>query len=96
MGKERLFTQMVQNMKVKKKPSVYIDNVLTNCEILSQSTKTFVTIQARSLCNPLFFLLSPGAWVDDQRSGVGKYTYVNGDSYDGEWLNHVRNGQVGL
>ena len=35
-----------------------------------------------------------GAWVEDQRSGVGKYSYVNGDSYDGEWLNHVRHGQV--
>lgn len=36
-----------------------------------------------------------GAWVEDQRSGVGKYSYVNGDSYDGEWLSHVRHGQVG-
>jgi len=26
------------------------------------------------------------------RSGRGKYYYVNGDFYDGEWLNHVRHG----
>ena len=45
------------------------------------------------LCG-LPLLLSAGAWVDDQRSGVGKYTYVNGDYYEGEWLHHQRQGQV--
>jgi len=34
-----------------------------------------------------------GSWVDDQRCGFGKYFYVNGDNYEGEWLNHVRHGQ---
>ena len=34
-----------------------------------------------------------GSWVDDQRSGFGKYFYVNSDSYEGEWQNHVRHGQ---
>ena len=34
-----------------------------------------------------------GSWVDDQRCGAGKYSYVNGDYYDGEWQNHVRHGQ---
>lgn len=34
-----------------------------------------------------------GSWVDDQRCGFGKYFYINGDTYEGEWLNHVRHGQ---
>jgi len=34
-----------------------------------------------------------GTWVDDQRSGQGKYFYVNGDVYEGEWRDHVRHGQ---
>lgn len=34
-----------------------------------------------------------GGWVDDQRSGFGKYSYINGDTYEGEWQNHVRHGQ---
>ena len=34
-----------------------------------------------------------GSWVEDQRSGNGKYSYINGDYYDGEWQNHVRHGQ---
>lgn len=34
-----------------------------------------------------------GSWVEDQRSGKGKYSYVNGDSYDGEWQSHLRNGR---
>jgi radial spoke head protein 1 len=34
-----------------------------------------------------------GSWVDDQRCGSGKYYYVNGDIYDGEWQRHVRHGQ---
>lgn len=40
------------------------------------------------------FFCASGAWVDDQRSGVGKYTYVNGDFYEGEWQQHLRHGQV--
>lgn len=35
----------------------------------------------------------PGAWQDDMRSGDGKYTYANGDTYEGEWANNVREGQ---
>lgn len=27
------------------------------------------------------------------RQGVGKYTYANGDTYDGEWCHHLRHGQ---
>lgn len=34
-----------------------------------------------------------GSWVDDQRCGSGKYSYINGDYYEGEWQNHVRHGQ---
>jgi len=26
------------------------------------------------------------------RNGRGRYRYVNGDIYDGEWLSHVRHG----
>lgn len=37
------------------------------------------------------FLL--GSWVDDQRCGFGKYSYVNGDTYEGEWKDHQRHGQ---
>ena len=33
-----------------------------------------------------------GSWVDDQRCGSGKFYYVNGDVYDGEWKAHVRHG----
>lgn len=41
------------------------------------------------------YLLSivSGSWVDDQRCGFGKYSYVNGDYFEGEWQNHVRHGQ---
>lgn len=31
-----------------------------------------------------------GSWVEDLRRGHGVYTYPNGDTYDGEWLHHVR------
>ena len=31
--------------------------------------------------------------MEDQRSGSGKYSYINADTYDGEWENHVRHGQ---
>ena len=31
--------------------------------------------------------------MDDQRCGFGKYTYINADTYEGEWQNHVRHGQ---
>ena len=31
--------------------------------------------------------------MDDQRCGPGKYSYINGDYYEGEWQNHVRHGQ---
>lgn len=34
-----------------------------------------------------------GSWVDDQRCGFGKYSYVNGDTYEGEWKDHQRHGQ---
>lgn len=34
-----------------------------------------------------------GSWVDDQRCGFGKYSYVNGDMYEGEWKDHQRHGQ---
>jgi len=37
-------------------------------------------------------LLVSGNWVDDMRSGNGRYRYVNGDIYDGEWAHHVRHG----
>jgi radial spoke head protein 1 len=40
----------------------------------------------------LNFLLT-GGWVEDQRCGFGKYFYVNGDTYEGEWQNHVRHGR---
>ena len=39
--------------------------------------------------SPLFVT---GSWVDDQRCGKGKFYYVNGDIYDGEWKDHVRHG----
>lgn len=31
-----------------------------------------------------------GSWVEDLRQGHGVYTYPNGDTYDGEWLHHLR------
>lgn len=27
------------------------------------------------------------------RNGVGTYTYVNGDTYEGDWSNNLRHGQ---
>lgn len=41
----------------------------------------------------MVFLSCTGSWVDDQRCGFGKYYYINGDIYEGEWQNHVRHGQ---
>lgn len=34
-----------------------------------------------------------GDWVDDMRSGSGKYYYANGDTYEGDWNRHLRHGQ---
>ena len=45
------------------------------------------------ICNNKLFFNQTGSWVDDQRCGTGKYYYINGDIYDGEWQNHVRHGQ---
>lgn len=39
------------------------------------------------------WFLSLGGWVEDQRCGFGKYYYINGDTYEGEWQNHVRHGR---
>ena len=33
-----------------------------------------------------------GNWMADKRNGVGKYTYVNGDTYEGDWENNLRHG----
>ena len=30
--------------------------------------------------------------MDDVRSGRGKYTYPNGDTYDGDWVNNKKHG----
>ena len=40
----------------------------------------------------VWLLLVTGCWADDQRCGKGKFYYVNGDIYDGEWRAHVRHG----
>jgi len=29
-----------------------------------------------------------GSWLDGRLTGLGKMTYPNGDTYDGEWLNN--------
>ena len=34
-----------------------------------------------------------GTWADDARAGFGKYFYINGDTYEGEWQNHSRHGR---
>lgn len=34
-----------------------------------------------------------GQWSEDVRSGKGKYTYANGDTYEGDWSGNVRDGQ---
>ena len=31
-----------------------------------------------------------GSWVEDLRQGHGVYTYPNRDTYDGDWLHHMR------
>jgi len=33
-----------------------------------------------------------GEWGNNERHGSGKYTYVNGDTYDGEWRNGRKHG----
>ena len=33
-----------------------------------------------------------GQWYNDVREGIGKYTYVNGDTYEGEWDTNLRHG----
>ena len=30
--------------------------------------------------------------MTDKCNGVGKYTYVNGDTYEGDWENNLRHG----
>ena len=43
--------------------------------------------------NPHPLLPPSGSWVDDVRSGTGKYTYVNRDTYEGEWVGGLREGR---
>ncbi len=31
--------------------------------------------------------------MDDKRNGWGTYYYINGDTYEGEWRNHLRHGK---
>lgn len=38
-------------------------------------------------------MLCTGEWMDDVRHGQGKYTYINGDTYEGEWSNNLRHGK---
>ena len=33
-----------------------------------------------------------GNWQDNKRNGHGKCEYVNGDIFDGEWINDKPNG----
>lgn len=40
--------------------------------------------------NSPWSLLTAGSWVEDLRQGHGVYTYPNRDTYDGEWLHHLR------
>lgn len=37
-------------------------------------------------------MLFLGTWSEDCRHGNGKYYYVNGDTYDGEWHKNLKNG----
>lgn len=69
---------------------------------LSCKTKSIIHSQgpewipesASNKLNMIFFSWSPiGSWVDDQRCGFGKYFYINNDTFEGEWQNHVRHGQ---
>ena len=40
----------------------------------------------------VLLIVTIGQWSNDVRHGYGKYTYANGDSYDGEWDNNIRQG----
>ena len=40
----------------------------------------------RSFCG------AEGEWANDERSGTGKFVYVNGDTYSGEWRNGRKHG----
>ena len=31
-----------------------------------------------------------GQWKDDKRNGIGKYTFSNGEIYEGDWCNGIR------
>ena len=33
-----------------------------------------------------------GQWHNDVRQGIGKYIYINGDTYEGEWDTNLRHG----
>lgn len=37
--------------------------------------------------------LASGGWIDNIRAGHGKYTYVNGDVYEGEFVGGVKEGK---
>ena len=59
---------------------------------------TTLMAPSTKVCLILLFLcqqydhIPVGSWHDDLRSGHGKYTYANGDEYEGEWLSNVREG----
>ena len=38
------------------------------------------------------FGLSVGKMVDHNKNGIGRFTYKNGDVYDGEWVNGLKHG----
>lgn len=56
---------------------------LTQTEGLNTSSSTFSVSVFMCLC-------VSGSWKEDLRQGHGVYTYPNGDTYDGEWMHHLR------
>lgn len=42
------------------------------------------------MCLCVSLMLTLGEWVEDQRHGHGVYSYVNGDTYTGDWFKNYR------
>lgn len=34
-----------------------------------------------------------GNWIDNKMNGIGKMTYNNGDYYEGEWKENLKDGK---
>ena len=46
----------------------------------------------RFCCRPGFVVAVQGEWVDSKMHGKGTYIFANGNKYEGEWIEDMKEG----